>query len=149
MQIVESFKRQVDSSEDVHGLLRRTGGMPVTSLYTPLQLTGLQPDSSIQIEDGKIIQCHLAVPPTENVHMILIDDSGVPKSNFRFLKKAQVVRNAASRQQHHMLLRVWFYFLTLDIAPAIGADLVAVHIGEDMSFVATSVNIKLIEISDE
>ena len=48
-----------------------------------------------------------------------------------------------------MLLRVWFYFVTLDIAPAIGADLVAVHVGEDMSFVATSVNIKLIEISDE
>ena len=81
--------------------------------------------------------------------MILIDDSGVPKSNFRLLKETQVAGNPASRQQQHMLLRVWFHFVTLDIAPAIGADLVAVHVGEDMSFVATSVNIKLIEISDE
>ena len=95
MDIIESLKCQVDASEDIHGLLSGACCMTVATLYTTLHLARLKPYPSIKIEYGEIIEGHLSIPSSKDVHVVLVDYCCVAESNLRFHKKTKLIRKLA------------------------------------------------------
>ena len=97
----------------------------------------------VQIEDGKVVESHLAIPSAEDVHILLIDHGRVAKSDLRFeqLIKLRSINLTLLDERSELSLFKLFCF---DCAPAVRPDLIAVDVGEDVSFVAASINVKLI-----
>lgn len=80
---------------------------------------------------------------------MLVDYCSVAKSNLRFGEKVKLVWNGVPLQQCLMLARVRLNSLTLHVLPSVRADLIDVHVRKDVSFIATPIDIELIEVSDE
>ena len=128
MNVIKSLQGQVYPSKNIHGLLRCTCGMPVPTFNVSPKHRRLEPDPRIQIKNAQVIQSHLTVPASENVHVVLVDDRSVSKPDFRLNEQTKLLRYQSLLLYLHVLLTVEFNFATLDIAPAISANLVAVHV---------------------
>ena len=57
--------------------------------------------------------------------------------------------NLTLTDQLFMLVRILYDFLLAYAFPAVCTDLVDMHIGENVGFIATSIDVELIEISHE
>ena len=149
VNVIKSLERQVDATENIHGLLSGACCMPVAPLNITLHLAWLKPNVRIQIKDGEVIQSHLAVPPTKDVHVVLVNHRCMPKSNLRLGQQTEVIRYLKLRYNRQMLLIIQVNFLTLHVAPTVGPDLITVHVGEDVSFITASIHIELVEEAHE
>lgn len=78
---------------------------------------------------------------------MLVDYCSVTKANFRLWQQAEMLRNLTRSNELQKLLRV--NFPALYVLPAIGPDLVAVHVREDVSLVATAIHEELVEVAHE
>ena len=81
----------------------------------------------------------MSVPPSKDVHVVLVDYCRVTESNLRLYEKTKLIRKLAGGDKCHMLFRVRINFSALDITPTISSNLVAVHIGEDVSLISTTI----------
>jgi len=86
MDVVEALQSQVNAAKDVHGFLRRARCVPVAALDA-----AHEPNVQIQVEDREVIERHRAIPPAENVHVVLIDHGSVPKTNLRLQQLFEVL----------------------------------------------------------
>lgn len=86
VDVVKSFEGEIDATKDIHGLLCRTCRVPVPALNISLHLPRLEPDSIVQIKNGKVVEGHLTIPAAENIHVVLIYDRSVAKSNLGLRK---------------------------------------------------------------
>lgn len=73
--IVEPFLRQVDSTKHIHRSGCAAGSVSVTTLDRALDLPRLEPDAKVEVKDREVIKGYVAIPPTENIHVLLIDYS--------------------------------------------------------------------------
>lgn len=55
VDVIKAFESQVNATENVHGLLRCAGCVPIPPLNTSLHLSRLQPDMQIEIENGEVV----------------------------------------------------------------------------------------------
>ena len=149
MNVVEALESQVDATKHVHCLLRSAGRVTIATLYAALYHRRLQPDVMIEVEHAEVIKCHLTVPPTKNVHVVLIYHGCVTKPDLRLWQKLE--RLWDDSLVHHVLVffRVHFDFLALNVEPTVRADMIAVQVREDVSLVATTIHIELVEVPDE
>ena len=71
------------------------------------------------------------------------------ESNLWLEQEAELARDLAVLLKLAVLVRIGLNFASFDVLPAIRADLVAVHIREDMRFVAAAIDVELVEIAHE
>ena len=93
MYVIKSLQCQIDASKHVHSLLRGTCRVPVSPLNAALDHGRLYPDVIVQIENAQVVQRHLAVPPAENVHVVLVYHCSVTKSNLGLGQKSELLRD--------------------------------------------------------
>ena len=102
--------------------------MPVAPLDIARDAPWLQPDMRAHVEDRQVVESHLAVPTAEDVHVVVDDHCRVPETNLRLRKQQQVLRELSASDHCCMLWGVRFDLFAFDVAPAVGSDLVAVHV---------------------
>lgn len=128
MYVIESLESQVDPTENIHGLLGGARGMPIPTFNVTMSLCGLQPDAQVQVENRKVVQGHLAIPSSENVHVVLIYHCRMPKTNLGLRQELKTRWDLSLLDHGIVFRRVRLHFDTLNVAPAIGPNLVAVHV---------------------
>ena len=145
VDVIKSLERQVNTTEDVHGILRCTGRVSVSTLDIALHLAWLQPNTRVQIKDGKVIECHLAVPAPEYIHVVLINHRRVPKPDLGLRQEAEMIGYLQLAKNGEVLFIIQIDFLALDVAPTVSADLITVHVGEDVRFIAPTIYVELVK----
>ena len=103
----------------------------------------------IQVEHAKVIERHLSVPPSKNVHIVLIYHCCVAEPDLRLGQKLERLWDDSLVHHALVLFRVHFYLFTLDVEPTVRADVITVKVREDVGFVAATIHIELVEVSDE
>ena len=81
----------------------------------------------------------MSVPSTKDVHVVLVDYCRVTESNLRLHEKTKLIRKLARVDKRYMLFCIWINLSALDVAPAIGSNLVAVHVREDVSLISATI----------
>ena len=89
MDVIETFKGQVDAAKDIHRLLSRARSVPISTLDTAMHVSWFEPDSEDQIKHAQVIQSHVAVPTPENVHVMLVDDRSMTEPDLRLWQQCQ------------------------------------------------------------
>lgn len=96
--VVEPLLSQVDSSKHIHGATRTARSMTVASFNGALNLPGPQPDAEVQVEHRQIIQSDVSIPSSKDIHVLLVDDSRVAKSDLGVVEQVEVAWNLVLAQ---------------------------------------------------
>jgi len=103
--------------------------MPVATLDTALYIFWFQPYFALQIQHCEIIQRIVTIPPTKHVHVVLIDASSVPKSQF------QLGKQLVALWRLHILTN-----LAVNFRPLLLGNLKFKDVSKDVRFVSTSIH---------
>jgi len=102
--------------------------MSIPSFNVTHDLPGLEPDAEVEVEYGEVIECDVAIPAAEDVHVLLIDHCRVPEPDLRLTQQVQVARDLVLAQQSFVVVRVRKHLFHNYWLPAVSANLVLVNV---------------------
>lgn len=76
-------------------------------------------------------------------------NSSMAKPYLGILKKIEVLWNKPLIDHLFMLVGAWLNFLFAYTSPTVCTNLILMHIGENVSFITTSIDVKLVEIANK
>ena len=150
MYVIEPCQSQVDASKHVHGVLSGTSRMPVATLDTTFDPLRPHPDKQIEVENREVLQRDGAVPPSKDVHVLIVDHSCVTKPYLWLLENLKAI------WYHQLLLEIRDLVIGQGVElahiykmPSVLADVILMHVRENVSFIPPSVDKELAEVPDE
>ena len=123
--------------------------MSIATLYTATDTLWLEPDEQVQVEDAQVFQCDLSIPAAKYVHVVLIYNGCVAKTDFGLEEKLEHLWYQAIVYKVSMLLRALLNLVCIHCAPFVCSNLIRVHVREDVSLISATIHIELIEMSHE
>ncbi len=149
MDIIKSLLILVNTSENEHGSLGGSGWMPVPTFNLSLDISHEVPYIILEIEGIQIVESHIAVPTSEHVHQILMNNGCMAEAEFRLWQYLDT--------QCWLVDQLILLFLggiyALNVSPFVLiykskrvfyriTDFVFIDIWENMHFISTTVNVK-------